>query len=100
MIRRIPIVRSASRRWLELLPNIRLIVIDVRLNMFISVRSMRPHPLHILSGILLSVHYQVRPIAIAIRFPTFLCGVTTSAVVTSIILTIRPTLTLSVLPTT
>ena len=77
-----------------------LIVIYVWLDRFISVRSLRPHLLHILSSILLRVHYWGRPIAIAIRLPTYLRGVTTFAIVTSIIMTIRPTLTLSMPPTT
>ena len=100
MIRRIPIVCPASCRRLELMSRIRLIVIDVWGNMFISVRTLRPYPLHIFSIILLKVHYWVRPIATAIRLPTFFRGVTASAIVTTIILTIRPTLTLSMPPTT
>ena len=100
MVMRIPIVRLTSRRRLELMSRIRLVVINVRGDKFISVRSMRFRPLHILSRILLRVHYRVRHTTTTIWLPTFLRGMTASAVVTTIILTIRPTLTLSMPPTT
>ena len=100
LIRHVPIVHLTSRGRLELLSRIRLVVIDVWLNMFVSVRSRWPHPLRVFSSILWRVHSLVRPITTAIGLPTFLRGVMTSAIVTTIILTIQPTLTLSVPPTT
>ena len=100
MVRCIPTVPLASRQRLELLSRIRLIVIYVRGDRFISVRSLRSCPLHIHSRIWLRVHRWVRHITATIWLPTFLRGMTVSAVVTTINMTIRPTLTLSMPPTT
>ena len=100
MIRRIPIVCLASRRGLVLLPSVCLIVVTVWLDMFVSIHPLWPHPLRVFSTILLRVHSLVLPITTVIRLPTFLRGVTTSTIVTTVILTMRPTLTLSMPPTT
>ena len=72
-----------------------MIVINVRLNRFISVDSLWPHPLHIPSIILLGIHSLTHSVATTIRLPTLFRGMPTSAVVTTRILTLRPTLTLS-----
>ena len=100
VIGRIPIVSLASRRRLVLLPRVHLIVINVWLNMVISVDSLWPHPLRVFCTVLLRVYSLVHPIATTIRLSTLLRGVTPSTIVTTVILTIRPTLTLSMPPTT
>ena len=100
VIRCIPIVSLTSRRRLVLLPRVHLIVINVWLKRFIRVDSFWLHPLRVSSTIMLRVHSLVHSIATTIWLPTFLRGLTPSTVVTTVILTIRPTLTLSMPSTT
>ena len=99
MVWYIPVVCLDSRLRLELLSRVCLIIIDVWGTRFMSVGPLWPRPLHIISSTLLRVHHWIQHIDGIIWLPTFPRGMTASVVVTTIVLTIRPTLTLSMSPT-
>ena len=84
----ISIVRLVSRRWLEWLSSVRVIVIEIWRSRFINVCPLKSCPLHIISRVLLGVPYRIWHINELIWLRTLFRRMMAPAVATPIVLTI------------